>query len=521
MSVLQIAANAVVGKLVNPDKHAKLIASEFLSYDVAGAEHMGIGAWNGKGSMFDFKSCTFPAGFVEALSKKYETEGYHVHLVRNRLPGALGPDYEIVKNVGGRSDDPRYDYQMEAVKSLERYGRIIAQLATGAGKSYVAILAYSRIKRPTLFLTTRGVLMYQMQKNFEKATGVKVGVIGDGIFKPSKTFTVATTQTVASMIKRKELKDELSKASWKKDQELTLRQRKEIEKKVREHNDRRDQMLKLLEIYELVIGEEAHEASGNQYYEILKNCKNAHYRMALTATPFMRPSDEANMRLMGAFGQIGIRVSEKTLIDRGILAKPYFKYIQTPPVIGLTKTTRWPNCYELGVVKNEWRNNTIIWETERGVKYGLTTLILVKRQEHGKTLLRKLSEAHIKAKFIYGKHEQDEREAALRELQNGVIDVLIGTQILEVGVDVPSIDLVILAGGGKAEVGQRQSIGRGLREKKKGSNTTFVVDFIDGQNKHLKGHSFERRRIVEETPGFVEGILPPGEDFNYSLISQK
>ena len=43
-------------------------------------------------------------------------------------------------------------------------------------------------------------------------------------------------------------------------------------------------------------------------------------------------------------------------------------------------------------------------------------------------------------------------------------------QILDVGVDVPSVGCIILAGGGKAEVANRQRIGRGLRAKKLGPN---------------------------------------------------
>ncbi|MBH8434009.1 hypothetical protein I8Q59_09430, partial [Acinetobacter baumannii] len=42
--------------------------------------------------------------------------------------------------------------------------------------------------------------------------------------------------------------------------------------------------------------------------------------------------------------------------------------------------------------------------------------------------------------------------------------------LLDGGVDVPAVGLIILAGGGKAEVALRQRIGRGLRAKKFGPN---------------------------------------------------
>jgi superfamily II DNA or RNA helicase len=89
---------------------------------------------------------------------------------------------------------------------------------------------------------------------------------------------------------------------------------------------RRSETVALLETFELVILEEAHEASGNSYFDIMRLCKNAHYRLALTATPFMKDSEEANMRLMACSGPVAIHVTEELLISRGILAKPYFVF---------------------------------------------------------------------------------------------------------------------------------------------------------------------------------------------------
>jgi len=48
-----------------------------------------------------------------------------------------------------------------------------------------------------------------------------------------------------------------------------------------------------------------------------------------------------------------------------------------------------------------------------------------------------------------------------------------------------------------------------------------VVDFIDRTNKHLIKHAKQRKAIVDQTPGFVEGVLKPGEDFDYANIGFK
>ena len=52
--------------------------------------------------------------------------------------------------------------------------------------------------------------------------------------------------------------------------------------------------------------------------------------------------------------------------------------------------------------------------------------------------------------FPKPENDQRARKRALDQLARGEIDVLIGTTILDVGVDVPAVGLVQLAGGGKA-----------------------------------------------------------------------
>ena len=103
----------------------------------------------------------------------------------------------------------------------------------------------------------------------------------------------------------------------------------------------------------------------------------------------------------------------------------------------------------------------------------------------------------------------------------GEIDGVIGTTILDVGVDVPAIGLVQLAGGGKAEVALRQRIGRGLRAKKGMTNIAFIADYSCNANYTLREHSKQREMIVRTTPGFVEGVLDDEEEFPWWKFEKK
>lgn len=547
--LIQIAHNAVNAKLLTENKELKYTLSELLSYQVSGYENMSNfqnGNWDGRSSFFNFKKSTFPAGFVLMVKSKFEQMGHQVQIIRPKVPEPIG-DPEMKVDSFGRT--PEYEYQYECVERLLKQHQMIARLATGAGKSRCAMLATSRIGRKTLFLTTRKSLMYQMKKHYEEM-GADVGVIGDSVMNVKPFVNVGMVQTIAANLKSRTIQEEVvrlkelehnkfEKLIAEKDKILTKQLKlghitlqtkfkilsdfkKELNSKTKDlavlqraatinckiMNRKKAEMEKLLSTFEFVIAEEAHESGGNEYFEVMQYCTNAHYRLALTATPFMKDDEEANMRLMACSGIIGIVVTEKELIDKGILAKPYFMFINNARPTGVFPTTNYISAYEKGIVKNNIRNDEIVKWSKWSVDRNLPVLILVNRTEHGNILKDLIQKQGLKCNFIYGKDEDEVRQENLKKLESGEINVLIGTNILDVGVDVPSIGMVILAAGGKAEVQLRQRIGRGLRRKKTGKNITYIIDFQDSFNQHLLKHAKTRQEIIKNTPGFAEGIVP-------------
>jgi superfamily II DNA or RNA helicase len=566
MEKVTIARNAVTAMLHKPSRDVKLEVQAILSYAVAGAEHaiaFKKGVWDGRSSFLDFRNGTFPAGFTHYVTAHLRRKGYEVQIAQKALPEPLGPENPVVDAF---PEDPRYDYQMETVRRLVKHGQIIAQIATGGGKSRTARLAYARINRMTLFITTRSILMYQMKDSFERDLGVPVSVLGDGQFghttsdgrQAVRKMCVGMVQTLAAKLKEKTVEGEVEavidalvarelkavKALEKKlvdagatpaqvrarvrqleEQQLAARSdSKKIQAdcavKVHEHMAMRARVIELLGRFEFVIIEEAHEASAEDFYNVMQHCKSAHYRMALTATPFMKADEEANMRLMAVSGPIAIKVSEQTLIDRGILAQPHFRFIPwagKPPK--LFKHTGWASAYRLGITEHEWRNQTATAVCRRFAEYGLTSMVLVQHTAHGETVRRLMLAAGLRVDFIQGEDDQDGRKAALQRLARGELDILIGTTILDVGVDVPAVGHICLLGGGKAEVQLRQRIGRGLREKKNGMpNLCFVTDFADTLNEHLHNHARQRQAIIRDTPGFDRFILSDGRDFDLEAL---
>lgn len=533
--IIRLAANATVAKLIGAPKSTINKVSELLSYAVEGAsftQTFGAGKWDGRSSFYARRSDSFPAGFVHMVHATLVNEGHKVQIIKHPAPAPLGVESPVVDEFG--NDDPRYDFQLKALRQVEKHHRGILQVATGGGKSKIAKLIVARYRKMTLFLTTRGILMYQMADGFKEA-GFNVGYIGDGLFRPTRGVNVGMVQTFVARLEEPDLNGELrnvvkqdaaarEKASKKGLPAIPAITRADIVKigteRFNEKTKIRNQTIKLLEMFEVVIGEEAHEAGGNSYYEILRHCKNAHIRIALTATPFMRAGAEDNMRLMAAFGPILLKVSEKELINRGILATPYFRFVDSKPHPKLRKTSPWQRAYTLGYMENPYMLDDIVKEAKRAAALHLPVMTLIQRTSHGDALVKLMRASGLRVEFIHGDDDQDARKRALGRLRRSEIDVLIGTTILDVGVDVPAVGLVQLAGGGKAEVALRQRIGRGLRAKKVGPNVCFISDYSTPINSHLTDHTRTRRKIIEDTPGFGENILPPGKDFDWGQFEK-
>jgi hypothetical protein len=171
-----IHSNAVNACILDLDIHTKRLINECLTYQVEGAEQNPLfkaHRRDGKASFFNFKKSSFPAGFVYRVAMCLQKNGYKVAFNHKPFPAPLGTMRPEIGNFGY---DPRYEYQYLVTERLLRYGQMICQAATGAGKTNIALIAYQTISRPTLFLTTRSILMYQMK---EAASALKERTVTD------------------------------------------------------------------------------------------------------------------------------------------------------------------------------------------------------------------------------------------------------------------------------------------------------------------------------------------------------
>ena len=228
--------------------------------------------------------------------------------------------------------------------------------------------------------------------------------------------------------------------------------------------------------------DEVHKLSES-HEKILTSC-NAEYRIGMTGTI---PNDQyKRLRLIGLFGDIIEGLTNKELIDAEILAKPII-LIKIAPSLAIDD--RYQVVDERGIVNNLPRNEMIIEDAINRIEKNESGLILTTKLQHGKNIQEIAKNVGFEIPFIHGGTSDDERERIKSALKNKDIKCVI-SNIWKEGVDLPSLNYVIVGFGEKAEERLLQSIMRCLNfhgSKKYGE----IIDYLD-KGKYLGNHSLQR-----------------------------
>jgi superfamily II DNA or RNA helicase len=282
--------------------------------------------------------------------------------------------------------------------------------------------------------------------------------------------------------------------------------------------------------YTQIIVDEAHNASAQQYQDVLMSM-DAPFRYGFSATPFTKDKLH-NARVRAFIGDEKCDITAKELIDKGILAKPTIYMIPIKqatfakgsirdkikkdkkgkvvkkvevdvdklinPEISDVEILefRWAKAEKFGLTFNYYRNQII---TQLANSLNGQILVLVKFIEHGEMLKALIPDAE----FIFGKTTVKDRKHVMERFELGEKFVLIGSTILDEGIDIKSVNKVILTSGGISFVKVMQRIGRGMRIKKDAEGTVVkdsvdVFDFYDDTNPILLKHSRERIKIYRD-----------------------
>ncbi len=437
------------------------------------------GAWDGKVSLFNKEVTSSTARYIIQAGLLPSV----LEILRPKCKLSIQDNRQLITPSLGRTSIKLRPYQHEAITTafantvpeVGWWPRGVLHVATGGGKTEMAVAMYEMYTVPTLFLVHRKDLLKQAVKRFNKY-GHNPGIVGDSVFKPDPNLTIATMQTIYKITSAPD-------------------------------DSRGPSMDNLLRNCDQVFFDEAHVMAstvekGNMFCSIANKLGNATCRWGLTATPFMRQKYD-NLLLESVTGGVLYSITNAELIELGYLTPPIVRLLKVPGKMIVKKPTKrsnkaaaeyWRRINDQGIKFNVPRNELIADELMKGQG---PILCLVKTIEQGK-LIQKLvqQKGGSSIPLVTGKDGSDVRAEAIEDMQSGKLYAVIST-VFDIGVNIPELRKVIIGSGGKSVSALLQNLGRGLRIAA-GKTKVEIVDFSDRHHIKLKQHADARRKVYND-----------------------
>lgn len=335
----------------------------------------------------------------------------------------------------------------------------------------VSALITAKLGKRALILVIGKDLLYQTNSFFTKVFGQEIGIIGDGKCE-IRDINVATIWSVGKALG-------ISKVTIDDDDSSE----KEID------SSKFKNIRQMLLDSSLVLLDECHLAACDTVQAISRNIKGE-YVYGMSASPWR--DDGADMLIEAFLGRNIVDLGARTLIKQGYLVNPDIRFLAPKPY--KFKTGKYPSIYSKYIVENDQRNTMIVKATTSMVEQKFVPVVLFNTIKHGDNLYNKLKNI-VPTGLLSGKDNSKQREKIKDELESGKIKCVIASKIYDVGVDIPILSGLVIAGAGKSSVRALQRIGRVIRPYP-GKTTAAIVDFSD-QAPYLNDHAEIRRKIYE------------------------
>jgi superfamily II DNA or RNA helicase len=338
------------------------------------------------------------------------------------------------------------DYQLEQIGKIRTtlaagHRRMLVQLPTGGGKTHeigAVTAGASAAGLRVLILATRTRLVRQLHERLQ-AFGVPHGVIAAQL--RGLTYSAMTVQ-VASID--------------------TLYRRCLVDQK------------RPLPGADVVIFDEGHLAIARTRAAVLEQYKHAPL-FGFTATP-ARPSGKP---LRNQFDVLLPGKSVAELIAMGILVRPR---IFNVPVVTTRELEDTPKDadgdYQIKALGNLLSRPKLIGNVVENwlkIAAGKRTLIFATNKAHGESLVEQFGRVGVVAESLTDDDTEKTREAVTARLEAGETTIVVNCFLLSYGVDIPSVECIVLARPTRSLVLYLQTMGRGLRTAP-GKEACILID---------------------------------------------
>jgi superfamily II DNA or RNA helicase len=467
----------IVGMLP-PEVHLTL--REDLSYVVSGSifsEYSKQGMWDGTKNLFNSKTQQFPTGLLRRAVVSLSKCGYSVNVIDKRKKPVGFP--LVLKNVTLR------DYQIECVQELVSKTRGLLMAGTGSGKTICLAAVIAQLGVNTLVIVPTSGLLHQTAERLSNMLGIEVGMIGDSNKNIGKV-TVATFQSLTTSDDCKKRKFDSTSGKWKtvKDKKIVIR----------------EDLKEYFQSVECIITDEAHHLVSSSIQRVYDACPNAYYRYGCSATPFSDRDEDVLTE--AATGRVLKEYTASFLIREGWLSTPTIHLVPFKQERG-GSSTKYADLYNEKIINNTRRNKLLYDIISYRADLGDSVLVSVRYLEHGRILYDMLHEKYgDDVVFVNSKMTTKKLNDTLQKLSNKELKICIGTSLVNEGVNLPSLNTLVLAGTPKSKIATMQLVGRVLR-KTDTKSTVDVYDIQDYNAKYFTSASKERFDIYSSESEFV------------------
>lgn len=355
---------------------------------------------------------------------------------------------EIISNIKTR------EYQEENIKLAIEKEQATIIVPAGGGKTEIALEIITRLRQNVIILVHTDALLKQWVRRIKETLNYDAGVIQGERFEV-KSITIASVMTLI----RREMSEEFCN------------------------------------YYGCVIVEEAHHCPSSTFDELVQKFP-AKYRFGITADA--KRKDGLEKYLFAVCGDPISIVNTQDLTRDGFIMLPTIIPVYSKFKVPEDMYRDW--IYISGKISVNKKRNELIFKTIKKIleEKNLKILILSDRKKHLKHIFNHLPrEMKEKAKIITADVNKNTIQEILELFRDNIINILLATQLADEGIDIPSLDCVILAFPSRSRTKIIQRVGR-VQRMFLGKERAIVYDIVDIEVPTLKRQYNVRRAIYNE-----------------------
>ncbi|MEI6265459.1 MAG: DUF3427 domain-containing protein [Sphingobacteriia bacterium] len=379
--------------------------------------------------------------------------------------------------------------QVEALKNIEylrEQGKTKALLisATGTGKTFLSAFDVKKVNpKKFLFVVHRLNIAQAAMRAYQTILGndKKVGVYSGNQKDLEADFIFSTVQTISK-------EDNLNLFSPS-------------------H-------------FHYIVIDESHRSGADSYQKLINYFKPK-FLLGMTATP--ERTDGADIFKLFDYN-IAFEIRLHRALEENILS-PFHYYGVTDITVDGTLLDETRDILKLA--SNERLDRIVekakLYGTDNGKVRGL---IFCSSIPECQALYLGLNSRGLKTKALTGENTEEERVAAINLLENDELDYIITVDIFNEGIDIPSVNQIIMLRPTQSAIIFVQQLGRGLR-KVDNKDYLTVIDFIGNYKNNflvpvaLYGDTTYNKDTLRKLMASGSSLIPGTSTINFDLIARE